>query len=387
MMQIPDTATQSTSSPEVKAVESAPALPASKDDRPSPLPLPQPSGTPYAVRLLAITSTVGVSAILLGQGLWQADTNAARLPASEDAVVRNSLPTLRDRVSVTTLQSVAMSLPESLPAPINATRPNQLKPSTDLPTVRISRGFENAGQPALTATLPAPPVPIPTLPTPKTSPSIAVEPSSPAPKQHPRKQADQTATVIAALLEAPKPRAVETQTLEPQTLEQTATIAPRTTAPTAIASAHNPSQTALIGGRDTSEPAAPTGLAIPAVTSMQLASTMRVTTIEQAPTSDEGVYLKLLTITGNTRFSSKELVAVVQKAIAANIERLSANDQPVVRSTQWELRQASEAITQFYAAQGYTNVQVDVSTAAFNGAMPAIRIVEDTLETSRLSLP
>jgi outer membrane protein assembly factor BamA len=56
-------------------------------------------------------------------------------------------------------------------------------------------------------------------------------------------------------------------------------------------------------------------------------------------------------------------------------------------SAQWSLRQASEAITQFYAAHGYTNVKVDVSTAAFNGAMPEIRIVEDALETSRLSLP
>ncbi len=382
-MRITDTATPSSSNPEVKAVESAPALLALKGDRLSPLPLPPPSGTPYAVRLLAITSTVGVSAILLGQGLWQADTNAARLPASEDAVVRNSLPALRDRVSVTTLQSAAMSPPESLPTPINATRLNQLEPSTALPTVRISRGFGNAGQPALTVALP-----VPTLLPPQTSPPIAVEPSSPAPKQPSMDQADQTATVIAALLEAPKPRAVETQTLEPQTLEQTVTIAPRTKAPTAIASAHNPSQTALIDERDTSEPAASTGLSVPAATSMQLASTLRVTPIEQTPMSDEGVYLKLLTITGNTRFSSKELVDVVQKAIAARAERLSASDQPGMnRSTQWELRQASEAITQFYAAQGYTKVKVDVSTAAFNGAMPEIRIVEDTLETSRLSLP
>jgi hypothetical protein len=229
MMQIPDTATQLPPNPETKAVESVQALPAIKSDRPHPL--PQPSGTPYAVRLLAITSTVGVSAILLGQGLWQPTTNAARLPTSEDGVVRNSLPALRDRVSVTMFQSTAMSPPESLPAPINTTRPNQLESSTALPTVRISHGFGKAGQPALTATLPVPP--LPPLPTPTTSPSIAVEPS-PAPKQPSMDQADQTATVIAALLEAPKPRALETQTLE-----QTSTIASRTKAPTEIPSAHD----------------------------------------------------------------------------------------------------------------------------------------------------
>ncbi|MBD2072885.1 hypothetical protein H6F86_03080 [Phormidium sp. FACHB-592] len=376
MMRITDTATQSPSNPEGKTVESVQALPVIKGDRL--IPLPQPSGTSYAVRLLAITSTVGVSAILLGQGLWQPDTNAARLPTSEDVVVRNSLPALRDRVSVTTLQAAAMSPPESLPAPINATRPNQLEPSTALPTIRISRGFGNVGQPALTAALP-----VPTLPPPQTSPPIAVEPSSPAPKLSSMDQADQTATVIAALLEVPKPRALETQTLE-----QPATISPRTKAPTEIASALNPSQIALTGGRDTSEQAAPTGLPVPAATSMQLASAMRETAIEQTRTPQEGAYFKLLTITGNTRFSSKELVDAVQKAIAVNADRLSASDQPgVPHSAQWELRQTSEAITQFYAAHGYTNMKVDISTAAFNGAIPEIRIVEDIPQTSRLSPP
>lgn len=385
MMRITDTATQLPSNPESKAVESIQALPTIKGDRPHPL--PQPSGTSYAVRLLAITSTVGVSAVLLGQGLWQPDTNAARLPTSEGVVMRNSLPALRDRVSVTTFQSAAMSPPESLPAPINATRQNQLEPSTALPTVRISHGFSKAGQPPLTATLSAPPS-AQTLPPPQILPPIAVEPSSPAVKQPPMNQADQTATVIAALLEAPKPRALETQPLEPQTLDQTATIASRTKAPTEIPSTHDPSQTTLIGGRDASEQTAPTGLPVPAATSMQLASAMRETAIEQTRTSDEGIYLKLLTITGNTRFSSKELVDVVQKAIAAHAERLSASNQPGENhSAQWSLRQASEAITQFYAAHGYTNVKVDISTAAFNGATPEIRIVEDTPQTNRLSPP
>lgn len=326
---------------------------------------PRPSELRYTVRLVAITSAVSLTVVLLGQGLWQSDTKAARLPGTEGTGVNHFQPaSLRDRLQVMALRSNSLSpLESTAPFTGDAYRQAQSRQAPGLPVVHVSQGFGNGRQPSFEARLPVPILPqIPEQPTLQSSQST----------QAPTHPADPSA-VVATLLQPAQPYASRTATPP-----QPETTAGSTVPQTAVASATDyPQQLASTASPE--QPNIPTtNIPTTNVPTEQVASVIPITTTGQALILQTGIQIEPLIITGNTQFSTKELAEVVQKALMATAGRSLShpNAIQVHRLSLMELMQVSRAITNFYLGHGYVNAKVSVPIAMTNGATPAIQIVE-----------
>ncbi len=343
-----------------------------------------------AVGLVALTGTLGIGVVLLGRVLWH-DTEETLLPVpgETERIASQPIP-LRDRVQVLTPtpgSTGSISPPEPLQVmPSTGKRPQQPQSTT----LRINHGFAGTSQPSIAVASPAP------TPAPSTQkrPIAQVPPAAAAPSQAPRPSSP--LAVITALLQplqpmtsgvvATAPRPASANPEQPALAPVSPSNAePVTSAETAIAppSSSQSASTPLTKPEAVGNPQQPDSRN-PSTTPAATPSTGTATAaIAQPPARKDEIYVDRLKITGNTRFSQRQLAQVVQTAIAGSATPSPANCDPTVTKrylTPGALVQASEAITELYTKNGYINSGAYVPAEVLNGATPEIRVVEGKLE-------
>lgn len=356
-----------------------------------------------AVSLLALASALGIGSVLLGRALWQRNTEETFLPLPEDAPSTRTSVSPRDRVQVIPSNSASISPPESVAiAPVDAARQARLRQSSPIRLPRTSQGFGAAGQTPVAAN------PIPETAEIQEQPLAQAPPAKPKPAQETAQRSPAPETVLASLLQAPQPSTTIATTSQPsathsspsdQTPTPTATpptsqpsapvavqpspSAPSTSTPSIVpvpspSSDQKPTTTAP--ATSSASPNSSTAITQPAQSVPSSTSTQAVTT-NPSTSLQNSIKVERLQISGNTRFSERELAAEVQKTIAANPENTNADPTIIDRQlSPTELVQASEAITKFYVDRGYINSGAYVPAGILNGETPRIQVVEGKLE-------
>lgn len=387
---------------------------------------PVPVAIPLADRLKAIglvtlVSTLGIGSVLLGARLLSQNAEESLFPIAETNQ-DTSQPSIRARTPVIT-SSTPVNRPAVSP---ETTRLEQQRQSPQLTTaetnivrtntVRTNRDFGAIAPPETIAVNPIPAGSV--QPQRQTSPTTVQAGSRASNPTQPNPSPPQTAArpfpveLIAALLQAPQPtgssiaivprpilQPVIPPTIPPQpgststatrpfptipstptassspatpsTSTKPANIQPSLTQPGAIAQPNPSTSTPSQPGNTTSpttEPAAPAQPAIPPVVTVK------------PPVLKDRIPVDQVQITGSTRFSQQELVAIVSKIMTAPD---SANPGATTRDrtlSPAELVQASEAITKLYTDRGYINSGAFVPADVLTGATPEIRVVEGKLE-------
>lgn len=383
------------------------------------LPAPEPAPIPLGDRvkaagLIVLTGTLGVGAVLLGRSLLQPDTEEFFPPPPSDSgeSVAPSKP-IRQRLAVITPKAGSIAPPESFPLAQAqpGQRSSQPARSRLLPSLGVSRGFGNASQPAAVAVAPVPASGAAPTATPSgATPAIALPPSAGSPAL----QRQAPPPTLTALLQAPVPRGLEppasVATASPPVHTPRTTNPPRETAaqrptprppvsalPAPASSPPEPSSSStsprpvpivptpetvtvapertVPGDRQPSSP--PASGAAPAPT-LSIADPTA-----PPPLPTQGIPVERLRITGNTRFSERELAMVAQQALTPEGSKPAAGSDPTVVNralSAAELVRASEAITRFYTGRGYISSGAYVPAEVMNGAPPEIRVVEGKLE-------
>ncbi|MBM0744526.1 BamA/TamA family outer membrane protein [Phormidium sp. CLA17] len=359
------------------------------------LPITDPAFVPFppiislsdrlkAVSLVGLLTALGVGTVWLGHKLLTPDPNELLLPIPEPGSAPQSAP-LRDRVQVIMPQQTINSV-ASPPLPIH--RQAQPRQPAKTETTRTSHDFGAVAQPSITAVNPT------------------LESSMPPQKQliqeQPQNQAisGQTAVsqsagqrsltsappqkssrpfpvaLIAALLEAPPSnRSTETVAIVPRAATNPATpqVIPAPLTPISPRPPQSPS---------VQNPPATVGTSPPPTTPSIQPVPVSPPPIAKLPDLQNQISVDQLKITGSTRFSPKELAAIVRTVISSGSSTTTPNSAGSDRTkiSPAELVQASELISKLYIDRGYINSGAYVPAEVLSGATPEIRVVEGKLE-------
>lgn len=339
-----------------------------------------------AIGLIGLIAAIGTGIVFLGTALVHRHTADSLQPL---ATTGDTPPTpVRDRVPV--IISVAPP-PAPAVAPLPAeTQPQPAPRALQPETLRSNREFSAVAQPDAIAVNPIPAGSTQPQQQAPTAAAIAARATSPqrptAPPAAPTRPFP--VALIAALLQAPEPTSRSPLAVTPLPVRPAVppAIAPppvatsparRPTPPTAPAPNPEPSpQPAPTPASPTVEPPALAQPPQPSASPPALAPTP----VAPVKPLQDRFPLDQLQITGSTRFSQAELLAIARKIIT---ERDPAKPTPEPNSTlsPAELVQASEAITKLYTDRGFINSGAFVPADVLTGATPEIRVVEGSLET------
>lgn len=338
-----------------------------------------------AVGLVTLTGALTVATVLLGYKLLAPDTEESLSSLSEADDTPQSEP-WRDRVPVITPPQ-SISPPEAIAPPPNPTQPRR----TVQPTTRTSHDFGAVAQPATVAVNPIPASSVSTQsqaaqaqPQSQTATRQSPARQSPA-RQFPTSQsiaqrlpsaASQKAArpfpvgLIASLLQAPTP------SISPGTVAIAPRPAPEPAAPRELAKPTTPTSPSAT---------VPSATVPPATSAKPGASTAEPAPvapppIAKLPTLQNQIPIDQLQITGSTKFSPKELAAIVRKVVAPETPATSEYSVSDRKLSPAELVQVSDAITKLYTDRGYINSGAYVPAEVLSGATPEIRVVEGKLE-------
>ncbi len=341
-----------------------------------------------AIGLVALVGTSAVGTVLLGHAIWNLDREETLLPISETS--SRSTPPLRDRMTVITPERPDDRADSSQPKSVlpDATPNPRSRQSDQASLPRQNHGFGDRSQPQTIpsdsqassrdaaspkATTGKETIPLPTAPRASITSTVA-RPKSP-PVAFPL-------TAIANLLQSPKSsQTIANQPMAPVGVQPGFGLGSPGTA--------QPPSTPELTPPGSSNPIQPIPAPIPAPPIAAPAQAPTAVAIGQQPPRKDGVYVQRLTITGSTRFSSKELAQTAQRAIAPNPNPAKGSTDPTFlnrRLSPAELVQASEAITKLYTGKGYINSGAYVPAEVLSGNTPEIRVVEGKLETINVAV-